>query len=86
MIKVACTTSLLMKATGELSFLLRTLLFDALLSRYIPYPELMSTLVGYIWREAHRLENVPDSSVLGPRAVGREGEGIKALRWGPIRQ
>lgn len=46
----------------------------------------MSTLVGYIRRESHRLENLPDSSVFGPRAVGREGEGIKALRWGPIRQ
>lgn len=54
--------------------------------RYIPYPELMSTLVGYIRRESHRLENLPDSSVFGPRAVGREGEGIKALRWRPIRQ
>jgi len=46
----------------------------------------MSTLVGYIRRESHRLENVPDSSIFGPRAVGREGEGIKALRWGLIRQ
>ncbi|KAL4066468.1 hypothetical protein V8B97DRAFT_1980105 [Scleroderma yunnanense] len=54
--------------------------------RYIPYPKLMSTLVGYIRRESHRLENVPDSSVFGPRTVGREGEGIRALGWGPIRQ
>ena len=46
----------------------------------------MSTLVGYIRRESHHLENLPDSSVFGPRAVGREDEGIKALRWGPIRQ
>lgn len=54
--------------------------------RYISYPEIMSALVTYVRREAQRLEKVADSSILGPRTVGREGEGIKALRWGPIRQ
>ncbi|KAI6018367.1 hypothetical protein EDC04DRAFT_3118582 [Pisolithus marmoratus] len=54
--------------------------------RYISYPELMSTLVTYIRRETQRLEKVADSSIFGPRTVGRENEGIKALRWGPIRQ
>lgn len=54
--------------------------------RYISYPEIMSALVTYVRREAQRLEKVADSSIFGPRTVGREGEGIKALRWGPIRQ
>ncbi|KAI6011307.1 hypothetical protein EDC04DRAFT_3122003 [Pisolithus marmoratus] len=54
--------------------------------RYISYPELMSTLVTYIRRETQRLEKVADSSIFGPRTVGRENEGIKTLRWGPIRQ
>ncbi|KAG6337375.1 hypothetical protein ID866_1698 [Astraeus odoratus] len=54
--------------------------------RYIPYPELMSTLVTYIRREARRMENAPDSLVLGPRVVGKEGEGVKNLGWGAIRQ
>ncbi|KAI6101803.1 hypothetical protein F5141DRAFT_1135777 [Pisolithus sp. B1] len=54
--------------------------------RYISYPELMSALVTYIRRETQRLEAVADSSIFGPRTVGREGEGITALRWGSIRQ
>ncbi|KAG2067268.1 hypothetical protein BDR04DRAFT_1105299 [Suillus decipiens] len=52
--------------------------------RYIGYPELMVTLVSYIRRESLRLERLDDSVIMGPRRVGREGEGIQNLRWGDI--
>ncbi|KAG2356562.1 hypothetical protein BDR07DRAFT_1339699 [Suillus spraguei] len=52
--------------------------------RYIGYPELMVTLVSYIRREILRLERLDDSVIMGPRRVGREGEGIQNLRWGDI--
>ncbi|KAG2155268.1 uncharacterized protein EDB93DRAFT_1239181 [Suillus bovinus] len=53
--------------------------------RYIGYPELMVTLVSYIRRELSRLERLDDTVIMGPRRVGREGEGIQNLRWGDIR-
>lgn len=56
-----------------------------LTNRYIAYPELMETLVIYLRREAQRLERIPDDVVLGPRVVGREGEGVKKLTWGKVR-
>lgn len=52
--------------------------------RYITYPELMATLVSYIRRESLRLERLDDSVIMGPRRVGREGEGVQNLRWGEI--
>jgi len=52
--------------------------------RYIGYPELMVTLVSYIRREIVRLERLDDSAIMGPRRVGREGEGVQNLRWGEI--
>ncbi|KAG1748087.1 hypothetical protein EDB19DRAFT_1893821 [Suillus lakei] len=52
--------------------------------RYIGYPELMVTLVSYIRRESLRLERLDDSVIMGPRRVGREGEGVQNLRWGEI--
>ncbi|KAG2113532.1 uncharacterized protein F5147DRAFT_49574 [Suillus discolor] len=52
--------------------------------RYIGYPELMVTLVSYIRREIVRLERLDDSAIMGPRRVGREGEGVQNLRWGDI--
>lgn len=60
---------------------------DSLLvnDRYIAYPELMETLIAYLRREAQRLEGIPDEVVLGPRVVGREGEGVKKLTWGKVR-
>ena len=60
---------------------------DSLLvnDRYIVYPELMETLIAYLRREAQRLEGIPDEVVLGPRVVGREGEGVKKLTWGKVR-
>ncbi|KAI9569056.1 hypothetical protein HD554DRAFT_2204769 [Boletus coccyginus] len=60
--------------------------FDANESdRYIAYPELMETLVVYLRREAQRLERIPDQVILGPREVGKEGEGVKKLVWGKVR-
>lgn len=53
-------------------------------TRYIGYPELMVTLVSYIRRESLRLERLDDSAIMGPRRVGREGEGVQNLRWGDI--
>ncbi|KAG6373714.1 hypothetical protein JVT61DRAFT_8108 [Boletus reticuloceps] len=53
--------------------------------RYIAYPELMETLVVYLRHEAQRLEQIPDETILGPRVVGREGEGVKKLMWGKVR-
>ncbi|KAG8215907.1 hypothetical protein J3R82DRAFT_7879 [Butyriboletus roseoflavus] len=53
--------------------------------RYIGYPELMETLVVYLRREVQRLERIPDEVILGPRVVGREGEGVKKLVWGKVR-
>ncbi|KAF8128989.1 hypothetical protein EV363DRAFT_1400239 [Boletus edulis] len=53
--------------------------------RYIAYPELMETLVVYLRHEAQRLERIPDETILGPRVVGREGEGVKKLLWGKVR-
>ncbi|KAF8452308.1 hypothetical protein L210DRAFT_3384031 [Boletus edulis BED1] len=53
--------------------------------RYIAYPELMETLVVYLRHEAQRLERIPDETILGPRVVGREGEGVKKLMWGKVR-
>ncbi|KAH7886797.1 hypothetical protein F5I97DRAFT_1793028, partial [Phlebopus sp. FC_14] len=50
--------------------------------RYVPYPQLMATLVAYLRREIVRLESLPDATVLGPRVVGREGEGLGRMRWG----
>lgn len=52
--------------------------------RYIGYPALMVTLVSYIRREILRLERLDDNVIMGPRRVGREGEGIQGLRWGDI--
>ncbi|KAG1772054.1 hypothetical protein EDD22DRAFT_861511 [Suillus occidentalis] len=52
--------------------------------RYIGYPELMVTLVSYIRRESLRLERLDDSAIMGPRRVGREGEGVQNLKWGDI--
>ena len=54
-------------------------------NRYIAYPELMETLVVYLRREAQRLERLPDEAILGPRVVGKEGEGVKKLLWGKVR-
>ena len=53
--------------------------------RYVAYPELMETLVVYLRREAQRLERLPDEAILGPRVVGKEGEGVKKLLWGKVR-
>ncbi|KAF8549515.1 hypothetical protein OG21DRAFT_1421161 [Imleria badia] len=53
--------------------------------RYIAYPELMETLVGYLRHEAQRLERIPDEDILGQRVVGKEGEGVKKLMWGKVR-
>lgn len=55
-----------------------------LLLRYVAFPETMATIVAYIRREAQRLDSVSDAKVLGPREVGREGEGVVALRWRPL--
>lgn len=44
----------------------------------------MVTLVSYIRREIVRLERLDDSAIMGPRRVGREGEGVQNLRWGEI--
>lgn len=54
-------------------------------NRYIAYPELMETLVVYLRREVQRLERLPDEAILGPRVVGREGEGVKKLMLGKVR-
>lgn len=54
------------------------------IDRYIGYPELMVTLVSYIRRESLRLERLEDSAIMGPRRVGREGEGVQNLKWGDI--
>ncbi|KIJ67427.1 hypothetical protein HYDPIDRAFT_108196 [Hydnomerulius pinastri MD-312] len=53
--------------------------------RYVAYPELMETLVAYVRREALRLERLPDDVVLGPRVVGKEGEGVSRMRWGKVK-
>ncbi|KAF9220681.1 hypothetical protein BS17DRAFT_803957 [Gyrodon lividus] len=53
--------------------------------RYIAYPELMQTLVTYLRREALRLEGLPDEVILGPRVVGREGEGVNKMMWGSVK-
>ena len=53
--------------------------------RYIAYPELMEMVVVYLRREAQRLERIPDEAILGPRVVGKEGEGVKKLMWGKVR-
>ncbi|KIJ08770.1 hypothetical protein PAXINDRAFT_88382 [Paxillus involutus ATCC 200175] len=53
--------------------------------RYVAYPELMQTLATHIRREALRLERLPDEVILGPRVVGREGEGVNKMVWGRVR-
>ncbi|KIK95525.1 hypothetical protein PAXRUDRAFT_826912 [Paxillus rubicundulus Ve08.2h10] len=53
--------------------------------RYVAYPELMQTLATYLRREALRLERLPDEVILGPRVVGREGEGVNRMVWGRVR-
>ena len=45
----------------------------------------METLVVYLRREVQRLERLPDEAILGPRVVGREGEGVKKLMLGKVR-
>jgi cytochrome b pre-mRNA-processing protein 3 len=44
----------------------------------------MVTLVSYIRRESLRLERLEGSAIMGPRRVGREGEGVQNLKWGDI--
>jgi cytochrome b pre-mRNA-processing protein 3 len=56
----------------------------AIYPRYVAYPELMATLVSYIRRESLRLEGLDDIVIMGPRRVGREGEGAQKLKWGTI--
>ncbi|KAL6303177.1 hypothetical protein BKA93DRAFT_789622 [Sparassis latifolia] len=54
--------------------------------KYVAYPELMAALVAYIRRELMRLERIPDAQILGPGVVGRDGEGVRDLRFGRVRE
>ena len=74
-----------MRASGE-SFQCNSYIASfSTYSRYIAYPELMETLIVYLRREAQRLERIPDEAILGPRVVGREGEGVRELMWGKVK-
>ena len=57
------------------------------LDKYVQYPELMVDIVAYIHRELKRLEGISDDDVLGiSKELGREGRGVEALKFGPIRR
>ncbi|KAH7914937.1 hypothetical protein BJ138DRAFT_1078570 [Hygrophoropsis aurantiaca] len=47
--------------------------------RYLKYPELMATIATYLRRESVRLEGLTDAEVMGPRKLGREGEGLAVV-------
>lgn len=52
--------------------------------KYVAYPELMATLVAYVRRELVRLQNIPDEKVMGALVAGKEGEGVKDLKFGRV--
>ncbi|KAH9940622.1 hypothetical protein B0H21DRAFT_575531 [Amylocystis lapponica] len=53
--------------------------------KYVAYPELMAALVVYARRELMRLDSLPDEAIMGPAVVGREGEGVRNLKFGRVR-
>ncbi|EIN04070.1 hypothetical protein PUNSTDRAFT_138800 [Punctularia strigosozonata HHB-11173 SS5] len=60
--------------------------------KYVSYPELMATIVAYIRREVHRLEQLSDDDILGQkimkndRVAGREVAVVDdRLLFGPLR-
>ncbi|KAH8998332.1 hypothetical protein EDB86DRAFT_3064173 [Lactarius hatsudake] len=52
---------------------------------YVQFPETMLVLTAYIRAEIARLAAIPDEKIMGPSgALGREAEGVAALRFGKI--
>ncbi|KAH9066244.1 hypothetical protein EDB87DRAFT_1776196 [Lactarius vividus] len=52
---------------------------------YVQFPETMLVLTAYVRAEVARLATVPDEKIMGPGgALGREAEGVAALRFGKI--
>ncbi|KAI0087514.1 hypothetical protein BDY19DRAFT_892805 [Irpex rosettiformis] len=47
---------------------------------YVQYPEIMADIVRYMRKELVRLENIPDSQILG-----KNGESVQLLQFGKIR-
>ncbi|KAI9446035.1 hypothetical protein H4582DRAFT_1803982 [Lactarius indigo] len=52
---------------------------------YVRFPETMLVLTAYVRAEVARLAAIPDEKIMGPSgALGREAEGVAALRFGKI--
>ncbi|KAH9018118.1 hypothetical protein EDB85DRAFT_2294643 [Lactarius pseudohatsudake] len=52
---------------------------------YVQFPETMLVLTAYVRAEIARLAAIPDEKIMGPSgALGREAEGVAALRFGKI--
>lgn len=52
---------------------------------YVRFPETMLVLTAYVRAEVARLAAVPDEKIMGAgAAMGREAEGVAALRFGKI--
>jgi cytochrome b pre-mRNA-processing protein 3 len=51
---------------------------------YVRFPETMLVLTAYVRAEVARLAAISDEKIMGPGALGREAEGVAALRFGKI--
>jgi len=52
---------------------------------YVRFPETMLVLTAYVRAEVARLAAIPDEKIIGASAaLGREAEGVEALRFGKI--
>lgn len=51
---------------------------------YVRFPETMLVLTAYVHTEVARLAAISDEKIMGAGAMGREAEGVAALRFGKI--